>query len=245
VQQFVAASDQNLGHLEVEVQRQTQELQRRAVEAGAQAKADAILPCCPVCHQPVSRLTEGHERTFRTRFGPVTLRRTRGWCRRCKNWRFPADAVLGLEDSAGASPAVQELAALLASKMPMEELLGALEEGSVARETVAREVAYLREHQGSDGLSRRPTPEGTAGQRGGGGDLGAVSVPVQAHGTVLESGRGRSAIVFGHLLAQRALASALPQTSQPVQKLKCPAAGLGPPGCLTPCGEVQLYSFRT
>ena len=78
MQQFVAASDQNLGHLEMEVQRQTQELQRRAVEAGAQAKADAILPCCPVCHQPVSRLTEGHERTFRTRFGPVTLRRTRG-----------------------------------------------------------------------------------------------------------------------------------------------------------------------
>jgi len=29
--------------------------------------------------------------------------------------------VLGLEDSAGASPAVQELAALLASKMPVEE----------------------------------------------------------------------------------------------------------------------------
>gem|GEM_PF-1129316 len=69
-------------------------------------------------------------------------------CRRCKKWRFPSDAVLGLEDSAGASAAVQELAALLASKMPMEELLGALEEGSSARETVAREVAYLREHQG-------------------------------------------------------------------------------------------------
>jgi len=30
----------------------------------------------------------------------------------------------------------------------LEELLGELEEGSSARETVAREVAYLREHQG-------------------------------------------------------------------------------------------------
>ena len=67
----------------------------------------------------------------------------------------------------------------------LEELLGELEEGSTARETVAREVAYLR-----DGLSEGATAEGTAGQRGGGGDLRAVSVPVQAHGAVLESGRG-------------------------------------------------------
>jgi len=35
IQQFVAAADQNLGHLKAEVLRQTQELQRRAVEAGA------------------------------------------------------------------------------------------------------------------------------------------------------------------------------------------------------------------
>jgi len=124
---FVVAEGQNLGHLEEEVVRQTQELQRRAVEAGAQAKADATPPCCPVCGQRLSRLTHGHERTFRSRFGPVTLRRTRGWCRRCKKWRFPADAVLGLEDSGGCSPSVQELAALLASKMPVEEAAKVLE----------------------------------------------------------------------------------------------------------------------
>lgn len=127
IQQFVATANQNLGHLEAEVQRQTQELQRRAVEAAAQAKADATPPCCPVCHQPLSRLTQGHQRTFRTRFGPVTLRRSRGWCRRCKKWRFPADAALGLKDSAGSSPAVQELAALLASQMPVEEAALGLE----------------------------------------------------------------------------------------------------------------------
>lgn len=127
VQQFVAAGDQNLGHLEAEVLRQTQELQRRAVEAGAQARADATPPCCPVCRQKLTRLTHGHARTFRTRFGPVTLRRTRGYCRRCQKWRFPADAVLGLEESAGASPAVQELAALLASKMPVGEAAAVLE----------------------------------------------------------------------------------------------------------------------
>jgi hypothetical protein len=97
--EFVAAADPNLSHLEVEVLRQD-------AEAGAQAKADASPPCGPVCRQRLSRLTHGHERTFRTRFGPVTLRRTHGWCRRCRKWWFPADAVLGLEDSAGSSPAV-------------------------------------------------------------------------------------------------------------------------------------------
>jgi hypothetical protein len=124
---FAAAADQNLGHLETEVARQTQELQRRAVEAGAQAKADATPAACPVCRQPLTRLSHGHARTFRTRFGPVTLRRTRGYCRRCKRWRFPADAVLGLEDSAGCSPAVQEAAALLASQMPVEQAAALLE----------------------------------------------------------------------------------------------------------------------
>jgi len=102
------------------VLRQTRQRQRRAVEAAAQAKADATPPCCPVCHQPLTRRTHGHARTLRTRFGPVTLRRTRGWCRRCRKWRFPADAALGLEDSAGSWPAVQELAALWASQMPVE-----------------------------------------------------------------------------------------------------------------------------
>ena len=127
IPQFVAAGDRNLGHLETEVARQTQELQRRVVEAGAQAKADATPPCCPVCGQKLTRLSHGHARSFRTRFGPVTLRRTRGYCRRCKKWRFPADAGLGLEDSAGASPTVQGWAALLASQMPVHEAATVLE----------------------------------------------------------------------------------------------------------------------
>jgi len=71
-QEFVAAGDQNPDHWEAEVLRQTQELQRRAVEAGAQAKADATPPCCPVCRQQLTRLTHGHERTFRTCFEPGT-----------------------------------------------------------------------------------------------------------------------------------------------------------------------------
>jgi len=121
IQHLVLASDQNLGHLEIQAAHDVQELLRQATERGAQAKADASPPRCPVCQSPLSRLSAGHPRTFDTRFGSITVQRTHGYCKRCHKWRVPADAALGLEESAGYSPAVQEMAALLASKMPVED----------------------------------------------------------------------------------------------------------------------------
>jgi hypothetical protein len=127
IQRLVLASDQNLGHLEVQAAHDVQELLRQAIQRGAQAKADATPPGCPVCGQPLSRLSTGHGRTFQSRYGDITVSRTRGYCKRCRKWRTPADAALGLEDSAGYSPAVQALAALLASKMPVEDASAVLE----------------------------------------------------------------------------------------------------------------------
>jgi hypothetical protein len=127
IQRLVVASDQNLGHLERQAAHDVQELLRQAVERGAQAKADATPPVCPVCGQELSRLSEGHPRTFGSRFGAITVKRTRGYCKRCRKWRVPADAALGLAESAGYSPAVQDMAALLASKMPVEEASRVLE----------------------------------------------------------------------------------------------------------------------
>ena len=121
IQRLVQASDQNLGHLERQAEHDVRELLRQSVQRGAQAKADTAPPNCPVCGQPLSRLSPGHGRTFDTRFGAITIQRTRGYCKRCHKWRVPADAVLGLEETAGYSPAVQDMAALLASKMPVEE----------------------------------------------------------------------------------------------------------------------------
>jgi hypothetical protein len=121
IQRFTLASDQNLGHLEVQAARDVQELLRHATERAAQAKADATPPACPVCGQQLTRLSPGHTRTFDTRFGAITVQRTRGYCKRCRNWRTPGDAALGLEDSAGYSPGVQAMAALLASKMPIAD----------------------------------------------------------------------------------------------------------------------------
>ena len=120
-------TNQTMGDLEREILQQTQGLERKLLEEASQKKADHSPPVCPVCGNKLSRLTHGHERTYQTRFGPVTIRRSRGWCQRCKAWRFPADYALGLEDAGSASPSVQEMAALMASKMPVAEASAVLE----------------------------------------------------------------------------------------------------------------------
>jgi len=127
IQHLVLASDENLGHLERQAAQDVQELLRQSIERGAQAKADATPAICSICGQKLSRLSQGHPRTFETRFGSITVKRTRGYCKRCHKWRVPADAALGLEETAGYSPAVQDMAALLASKMPIEDASAVLE----------------------------------------------------------------------------------------------------------------------
>ena len=127
VRDFVVASDQNLGDIEVLVERQSRELLRAATEKAAQKKADLTPPVCPECRQRLSRLTGGHRRGFECKFGTITVGRQRGYCKRCRKWRFPADTALGLEETAGYSPRVQEMAALLASKMPVEDASVVLE----------------------------------------------------------------------------------------------------------------------
>ena len=126
-QHFLQASDQTLGHLEAQAARDVQRLLREATQRAAQAKADATPPLCPVCRKELTNCSDGHARTFETRFGAITLQRTRGKCKRCGKWRLPADAALGLEDTAGYSPAVQGMAALLASKMPVADASVVLE----------------------------------------------------------------------------------------------------------------------
>lgn len=123
----VQACDHTLGHMEEQILRETRGLERDLLAEAAQKKADQTPPVCPVCGQPLSRRTGAHERTFHSRFGPVTVQRLRGWCRRCQEWRYPADAALGLSDTGGASPSVQEMAALTVSKMPVQEARAVIE----------------------------------------------------------------------------------------------------------------------
>lgn len=123
----IQASDQTLGHLEEEILQKTRDLERVVLEEAAQKKADQAPPLCPVCGSKLSRVTQGHERSYQTRFGVVTIRRLRGWCRRCKCWRFPADHLLGLAETGSCSPGVQEMAALTASKLPVAEASAVIE----------------------------------------------------------------------------------------------------------------------
>jgi len=160
---FVRASDQNLGHLETQVAQQAQELLRQAAETAAQQKADATPPRCPVCGQPLSRCRPGHARTFESRFGSITVRRTRGYCKRCRKWRCPADTALGLEETAGYSPAVQEMAALVATKMPVAEaslVLERLTGVKLPRATLDREAR--RQGERAQALRRQLDAQVTA-----------------------------------------------------------------------------------
>jgi len=123
----IPTTNQTMGDLERQIVQQTQGLEQKLLEEASQRKADQSPPVCPVCGHQLRQVSHGYERTYQSRFGPVTIRRSRGWCKRCKAWRFPADYALGLEDTGGASPSVQEMAALLASKMPVSEASAVLE----------------------------------------------------------------------------------------------------------------------
>ena len=140
---FACAEGENFGHPDAQLAADGRELLRQAAELGAQKKADAAPPRCPECQRALTRLSAGHERTFATRFGDVTVRRSRGYCRSCRKWRVPADGALGLAETAGYSPAVQEMTALLASKMPVGEASVVLERLTgikVPRATLDREA---------------------------------------------------------------------------------------------------------
>ena len=123
----IQASEQTMGHLEEEILQKTRDLERAVLEEAAQKKAEQAPPVCPICGNKLSRVTHGHERSYQTRFGLVRIRRVRGWCRRCKCWRFPADHLLGLAETGGCSAGVQEMAALAVSKLPVAEASAVIE----------------------------------------------------------------------------------------------------------------------
>lgn len=153
---IIQASDQTMGHMEEEILQRTRDLERVVLEEAAQKKADESPPVCSVCGSKLSRVTHGHERSYQTRFGVVTIRRLRGWCRRCKCWRFPADHVLGLAETGGCSPGVQEMAALAVSKLPVAQASAVVERLSgvkLPRATLDREAR--RQGQRAEGQRQK------------------------------------------------------------------------------------------
>jgi hypothetical protein len=112
--------EQNLGEIEEQLARSVKEPLRLLAQRAAQVKANAV-PCqCPKCHGAL-REQRWLSRTIHSRFGGLTIWRRYGFCPRCAEWHFPADYALGLGRKAPASPYVQEISALLVSKMPAEQ----------------------------------------------------------------------------------------------------------------------------
>jgi hypothetical protein len=116
----VQHSEQNLGFLEEQLALSAREPLRLLAQRAAQAKANAT-PCrCSQCHtELVNR--KYLSRSIESRFGQLVVFRSYGQCPDCQDWHFPADYALGLAKNAPASPYVQEVAALLVSKMPPEQ----------------------------------------------------------------------------------------------------------------------------
>jgi hypothetical protein len=166
----LCAADQHLGHLEEQLWRGGQELFRQMLEKAARQKAAAAPPLCPHCQNKLRRLTDGHGPTIQTRFGPIGVQRARGYCKRCRKWRFPADTLLGLPDAGTQSPAVQEIAALTVSQMPAaqaEHLVERLTGLKISAATLGRQA----HQQGQRALEQRTqldqqmsTPAGRAQQ---------------------------------------------------------------------------------
>jgi hypothetical protein len=78
--------------------------QRESPLRGLAGRLLAAPPRCPHGQHKLRRLTDGHGTTVQTRWGPLRVGRARGDCRRCKKWRFPADALLGLCPSRAPNP---------------------------------------------------------------------------------------------------------------------------------------------
>jgi hypothetical protein len=135
--------EQGLGFIEEHVRQATLRLQCLLVQKAMQDKANAVDEKCPDCHHNLCDKKRRVPRWIDAYCGKVKLLRTHGWCPHCQQWVFPADRVLGLRTDSTASPLVQEMCALLVSKMPAEqaEALSLRVTGrSFSRSTLAREA---------------------------------------------------------------------------------------------------------
>lgn len=113
--------EQNLGFIEEHIRQSALQLQCLLVQQAMQAKAEAVEENCPDCQRPLIDKKRRVERSIDAYCGKVKLQRTYGWCPHCQKHSFPADRVLGLREDSHASPLVQEMSALLITKMPAEQ----------------------------------------------------------------------------------------------------------------------------
>ena len=143
LQQLQQHPEQGLGFIEEHIRQASLELQRLLVQKTMQAKADTVAEKCPACGATLTHKKRRVPRWVEAYCGKVKLLRSHGWCPHCKCWHFPADRVLGLRADSTASPLVQEMCALLVSKMPAEQaeaICLRVTGRGLSRSTLAREA---------------------------------------------------------------------------------------------------------
>jgi hypothetical protein len=154
LEQLEQHPEQGLGFIEEHIRQSTLQLQRLLVQKAMQDKADKVDEQCPDCRTALTEKKRRVPRWIDAYCGKVKLVRTHGWCAHCEHWVFPADRVLGLREDSTASPLVQEMCALLVSKMPAEQaeaLCLRVTGRRFSRSTLAREA----QRQGDNALQVR------------------------------------------------------------------------------------------
>ena len=112
---------QGAGFIEETVRQRCREIQRCILQAALQKQADSVAAKCPKCVDiDLIYRWQQQSRPIRTMCGPVQVTRTGGYCKKCDLYYYPADVSLGLSGESNASPLVQEVSALLVSKMPAQ-----------------------------------------------------------------------------------------------------------------------------
>jgi predicted membrane protein len=111
----------NGGHIEEVARQGCRELERILIEQAMQDRAEAVPVECPHCTGKLVRRWKQKTRPIRTLGGTIQFERFGGYCKRCDRMQYPADHSLGLLENSTASPLVQEVSALLVSKMPAEQ----------------------------------------------------------------------------------------------------------------------------
>jgi len=143
LEQVHSHPEQGLGFIEEHIRQATLRLQCLLVQKAMQDQANQLEEKCPDCGRPLRDKKRRVVRWIEAYCGKVKLVRTHGWCPHCEHWVFPADRALGLRADSTASPLVQEMCALLVSKMPAEqaEALSLRVTGRrLSRSTLAREA---------------------------------------------------------------------------------------------------------
>jgi len=134
----------SLGDLEIAVVEELHRLGASLLTQAANRQAQATAFLCSRCQQPLAREAKNHVRKIDSVVGPLQLSRDYGWCPKCQDWCYPADARWGLQPNAPASPRVQEMAAEAVLKMPCaqaEQSLPRLGGCSLSSTTLHREAS--------------------------------------------------------------------------------------------------------